>query len=477
MTLFEQLFAMLGIVRSELLGPLGLLVATIVTVHVLFHKRDIGAATAWIGLAWLSPFVGGMIYYVFGINRVRRRARRLVARRTSRPPRRGAAPRDWEGHLGALERAGSRITGRRMLNGNTLTVLENGDLAYPAMLEAIDGAERSIAMSVYLFHDDEAGHRFIEALGRAHRRGVAVRVLIDGIGSGYFRSGAARALRRQGVPTARFMHSLLPWRMPFLNLRTHKKILVVDGTRGFTGGMNVARENVLGLRPRHPVRDIHFDVSGPVVGQLIDAFARDWDFTVGEQLDPALWTVDIAEHGTAHARVATSGPDSDIEKIEFLVLQAIACARTRVTVMTPYFLPDDRIVTALGLAAMRGVAVDVVMPRRGNHRIIDWAARANSLPLLADGARIWLNDPPFEHSKIMVVDGLWCLIGSANWDMRSFRLNFELTMEVYDEALAARLEAIVETRKSTRLTREQLAARRFPVRLGDAATRLLLPYL
>ncbi len=473
-----KLLGSLGTLRAELLAPVDILIAIAVTMHVLLHKRDTGAATAWIGLGWLSPIFGGLLYAVFGINRVRRRARRLVDRRLGGARRDRAEARDWDGHLAPLERAGSRITGRPMLAGNSLTILENGDAAYPVMIAAIDAAERTVALCSYIFRNDAAGHGFIEACARAVARGVEVRVLLDGIGSGYIASAASRAFRRRGVPVGRFTHSFLPWRMPFLNLRTHKKILVVDGTHGFTGGMNIASENVLASRPRHPVRDINFAVHGPVVAQLADAFARDWTFTTGEELDPAIWMAPtLTEAGQAHARVVTSGPDSDIEKIEFLVLQAVACARNRIRILTPYFLPEDRLVTALGLAAIRGVQVDVVIPERSNQRLVEWATRPNTAPLLAEGVRIWRNKPPFEHSKLMVVDGLWCMIGSANWDMRSLRLNFELNLEIYDTALADRLESMIADRMSSRLDRAEIERRTLAVRLGEAAIRLLLPYL
>ena len=274
------------------------------------------------------------------------------------------------------------------------------------------------------------------------------------------------------------MPSFLPWRMPFLNLRTHKKILVVDGLIGFTGGMNIGAENILAAHPRHPVRDTQFRVLGPVVTQLTDAFARDWNFTTGEELDLAVWTASpLDEAGPAHARVVTSGPDNDIEKIEYLILQAIACARSRIRVLTPYFLPEDRLITALGLAALRGVQVDIVIPERSNQRLVDWATRPNLAPLLHDGVRIWRNNPPFEHSKLMVVDGLWCMIGSQNWDMRSLRLNFELNLEVYDTNFADHLEAMICARMSTRLDRADIDRRRLPTRLAESAVRLLLPYL
>jgi cardiolipin synthase len=177
------------------------------------------------------------------------------------------------------------------------------------------------------------------------------------------------------------------------------------------------------------------------------------------------------------ARVIDSGPDEDLEKVEFAVLQAVACARTSIAVMTPYFLPDERLITALALAAMRGVAVDVVVPEKTNHVLVDWALRANIGPLLADGVRIWRSPPPFHHAKLMVVDQEWCLIGSCNWDIRSFRLNFELCMEIYDTGLAATLTAMMERSRGPELTQADLDARSLPVRIRDAGARLMLPYL
>ena len=273
------------------------------------------------------------------------------------------------------------------------------------------------------------------------------------------------------------MHSPLPWRMPLVNLRSHKKILVVDGRIGFTGGMNIRDDNVMASKPKHPVEDTHFKVTGPVVAQLVDAFADDWAFVTHEDLEGEAWFPTLSPVGAAKARVLTSGPDQDLEKIEFCVLQAIACARETIDVMTPYFLPDDRLITALSLAAMRGVKVNVVMPKRSNKRVVDWAARANIGTMLNDGVRVKLGAPPFRHSKLMVVDSEWCLIGSANWDMRSFRLNFELCMEVYDESLALGLKRFMTRQTSEPLTSKELKARSLPEQLRDAGVRLMMPYL
>jgi cardiolipin synthase len=345
------------------------------------------------------------------------------------------------------------------------------------MLAAIAGAERSIGLCSYIMRADDIGKAFVEALQAAQKRGVEVRVIVDGIGSGWLLSPVYHRLRAAGVPVGRFMHSYMPWRMPFLNLRTHKKILVVDGRIGFTGGINIADQNRIATKPRDPVQDTHFRIEGPVVAQLVFAFARDWAFVANEDLDGDGWYPSLDARGDSVGRVVTAGPDEDLEKVEFAVLQAVACARDSVHIMTPYFLPDQRLITALSLAAMRGVAVDVVIPEKGNHRLVDWATRANIGPMLRDGVRIWRCPPPFRHSKAMVVDGTWSLIGSSNWDMRSFRLNFELCVEVYNTKFAGEVEALIAANKGRRLDLAEINARRFPIRIRDAAARLMLPYL
>ncbi len=454
------------------------MLSSLVTVHVLLRKRDVGASISWIGLAWLSPFLGSTLYWLLGVNRVANRARamrRPGGRRAVRAEE--SSPCRYSPGLAALDRTARRLTGQPALTGNRITPLQDGDAAYPRMLAAIEAAEHSVLLSSYILRDDAAGGPILDALIRAERRGIAVRVLLDGIGSGYFLSPAYRRLRRHGVPAARFMHTSLPWRMPFLNLRSHKKILVVDGCRAFTGGLNIGRENLLASRPPSPVRDIHFAIDGPVAAQLAEAFARDWQWVTGEARPLPEPLAAPARAGEVTARVITSGPDQDLEKIETVTLQAIACAERSVLVLTPYFLPDGRLMTALGLAALRGVAVDIVVPERSNHRIVDWGMRAHVDPLLQAGCHIWFNPPPFDHSKLMVVDESWSLIGSSNWDMRSFRLNFELDVEIYDPAMAAALAAVIWQRRGRRLRAAELARRPLPVRLRDAAMRLALPYI
>ena len=473
---WDWLLAGVDRVWAPVATPLGLVLALGVTGHILLNKRDVAACIGWIGLAWLAPVWGALFYLMFGINRVVRRARQARQPRPPRPDATRLPARNFAEHLTSLDRAVGRITRRPAEDGNTINVLTNGDEAYPAMLEAIAGARTSIALSTFILADDAVGRRFVDSLGAAARRGVEVRVLLDGIGSGYF-PPIRHALRRANVPTALFMHSALPWRMPFLNLRNHKKLLVVDGAIGFTGGMNIQAACLLASRPAAPVADTHFRLDGPVVGQLADAFAQDWAFAAGEDLDGAPWFPDLDTAGDSVARVVSSGPDQDLQQIELALLEAIGCATTSIALMTPYFLPDDGVVTALALAAMRGVAVDIVVPSRSNRRFVDRATRAHVEPLLDHDVRIWFGAPPFNHSKLMVVDGLWCLVGSANWDMRSLRLNFELDVEVYDRALARDLDALMQAHRTTPLSRADLAARSLPVRLSDAGLRLMLPYV
>jgi cardiolipin synthase A/B len=471
----------LGIV--DRVGAIGfaighIVLAICVTIHVLFHKRDVGSSFGWIGLAWFSPILGSVLYLIFGINRVKRRANQL---RDKRPSRYATESSDLsagrDDHLAPLERAGDEITKNPAKRGNEITILRSGDDAYPKMIAAIDAAKSSIALSSYIFRADDVGGQFIDALIRANLRGVAVRVLIDGIGGGYFISPTYARLRQHNVPVFRFMHSIRPWRMSFLNLRIHKKILALDGRIAFIGGLNIGDENMLASRPRHLVRDTHFKLDGPVVTQIVEAFAEDWLFAANESLAGEAWFPPLRKTGEAVARVIVAGPDENIEKIEFMILEAVACARRTVKVMNPYFLPDDRMVNALALASMRGVEVDVIIPTHGNHAIVNCAIRAQIRPLIAAGCRIWRSPPPFDHSKLMTVDGIWCMIGSANWDVRSFRLNFELNIEVYHTRIVGDLDNQMTASLGSLITLTELDELPFPVKLIDNSARLMLPYL
>ena len=216
--------------------------------------------------------------------------------------------------------------------------------------------------------------------------------------------------------------------------------MVVDGRVGFTGGMNIREGCLLELHPRHPVRDLHFRVEGPAVTHLQEVLAEDWAFITGELLQGPRWFPPPEPAGSTLARGITDGPDEDFERLRMTLLGAITAARSSVIVVTPYFLPDATLVNTLNVAAMRGVQVDILLPAEGNLRVVQWASTAQLWQVLERGCRVWLTPPPFDHTKLMVVDGAWVLLGSSNWDPRSLRLNFEFDLECYDRGLGESLQ-------------------------------------
>jgi cardiolipin synthase len=254
---------------------------------------------------------------------------------------------------------------------------------------------------------------------------------------------------------------------------------MTDGQVGFVGGTNIREGHVLARNPRAPVQDLHFRLEGPVVAQLMDAFVEDWAFTTGEMLEGESWFPPLAAAGTVVARGISDGPDEDLDRARLTLLGALACARSRATILTPYFLPDAGLITALGVAALRGVEVEILLPRVNNLALVQWASTAQLWQVLERGCAIWTTPPPFDHSKLMLVDGEWALIGSSNWDPRSLRLNFEFDVECYDPALAAELAELLERKRcgARRVTLADVDGRPLPTRLRDGLARLAAPYL
>jgi cardiolipin synthase len=457
--------------------------------HAVLHKRDTRAATAWAVLIWAVPLFGPALYGLLGINRIRRLARALRDRPASPqepPAAHRCAPEALaallppaQANLRTLARLVEDVTRRPLLSGNRVVPLTGDTPAYPAMLRAIDEATRAVVLATYIFDNDRAGALFLEALRGAVARGVAVRVLIDDVGARYSRPSIVRSLRRAGVPVALFLPRWLPWSLPYANLRNHRKILVVDGRYGFTGGVNIREGHHADLRPRHPIQDLHFRVEGPVVAHLQEAFAQDWAFCTRELLQGEPWVVPLEPAGAVLARGIADGPDEDFEKLRLTLLGALACAQSSVLIVTPYFLPDPGLITALNVTALRGVTVDIVLPQRNNLRLVQWASTALLWQVLERGCRVWLSPPPFDHTKLMVVDGTWALVGSANWDPRSLRLNFEFSLECYDRDLAGVLEGMARERmrRARRATLKEVDGRPLAVRLRDGLARLLAPYL
>jgi len=453
------------------------------SLHAVLHKRDSRAATAWVGFIWFVPGIGVLLYAIFGLNRIRRRGMELRRARRKDAAQSMELPEWLAGQvrprLAGLAALSGRLSGRPLVGGNRVEPLFNGDEAYPAMLDAIASARSSVALCSYIFADDGVGSRFVEALAAAKRRGVEVRVLIDDVGVRYNFPPVHWALRRHGVPVARFLPIVSKALLAFFNLRTHRKLLVVDGTVAFAGGMNIAGNNVLADAPRRPVKDTHFRIRGPVVRQLQDAFAEDWEFVTGEVLEGSAWYPPVTQAGTTPARAITAGPDLDFEVMRNVLLGAIAAARHSIRIATPYFLPDTATIAALGVAALRGVRVDIVLPQRGNIPVAHWASRALLWQVLAPGCHVYLSPKPFDHSKLFVIDRSWALFGTTNWDPRSLRLNFELDIECYDDDFAGRMDGLIQERKAHawEYTLADADGRPLWKRIRDGSARLLSPYL
>ena len=459
----------------------------IASMHVVLRKRDVRAAIGWVGLIWLVPGIGAFLYALLGLNRIKRRAtvlhrdrRRLSGSTPSATSiaRPGTASAITPA-MAPLVRLAEALSGRPLLSGNRVEVLHNGDQTYPAMLSAMDGARHSIALSSYIFGNDRAGRMFIDALTRAAARGVAVRVLVDGFGVRYTYPPVFKALRRAGVRTELFLPTFMQAGLAFFNLRNHRKVLTVDGRLAFTGGMNIQARNIHADNPPRMVRDMHFRLEGPIVGQLQEAFAEDWAFTTREVLDGGAWYPTLMPSGDTTARAFTDGPDGDLEILRTVLMGALASARESVRILTPYFLPDPAMIAALSVAALRGVKVDIVLPAQVNIPLVQWAAMAQLWQVLRPGCRVFLTPLPFDHAKLMVVDRSWALFGSSNWDPRSLRLNFELDVECHDAMLATQLDQIVHARRleGREVTLEDVDARPLLVKLRDGVARLGSPYL
>ena len=469
------------VLNGVLIGLLTLL-AVLSAGHALINKRDPRSALGWILTCVAVPLLGPLFYWGMGVNRIYRRAKRWhrEAGEALRWPIREAstvsAPLPAElSYLKELRRLSDRVVSTELLPGNTIVPLENGEEAYPAMLAAIEGGVSSVHLCTYIFDGDATGRRFVAALKRAADRGVEVRVIVDSLGEKYSRPTARKLLKGSAVQ----FRSFLPLRPGgYLNLRNHRKILVVDGALAFTGGMNLGDRHLVSVTGPQ-VKDLHFQVSGPAVADLQRTFLEDWRFAKGEQLTGARYFPGLAGTGSALVRAVSDGPDKEFRKLHWIILGALSCARKRVAIVTPYFIPDRPLIAALVTAALRGVSITLVLPGVNNLPFVQWASRSYLWELQQQGVRIFSQPPPFVHTKFMVVDGSWSLIGSANLDPRSLRLNFELDLEVYDLQFARLLEARCASAvaASRELTLAEMDGRSLPVKLRDGAAKLFSPYL
>jgi len=463
---------------------------------VLLQRKEPPSTVAWILTLIFLPGLGALLFLLFGRDRVRiplrgkEAADRALAAKNPPVAACDVPPRQSDPVSGGAARVQrdlfhvSTALGRAApTHHNLAELLVDGDATYAALGEAIERAEHHVFAEYYLLRRGKTADWLRDLLVRAARRGVSVKLLIDGYGSFWISSRWLRPLREAGAEVVFFLPARL---LPFqpMNLRNHRKIVVVDGKVGFTGGINIGDEY---RGKKRPWRDTHLRLEGPAVLPLAMVFAQDWHFAARShipdaEIDRARTTARSVRPGSATVAIIRSGPDiqgPQRETVHRVLFSAITSARERVFITTPYFIPDRSILVALQTAALRGVDVRLLFPSKSNHPFVFQAGRSFYEDLLAAGVAIFEYGPGMIHAKTMVVDGTVALIGSANMDLRSFRLNFEVHAVIDEPTLASRLERCFEAdlAVSNRIAAAEFRARPLPLKVLEAAARLVSPLM
>lgn len=462
------------------------LLGGIAAAHAVMYKREPRSSGLWALLCLFLPLAGAGLYWAVGINRVERKVVRRFGRRgrpfatlTSETSLASDDALPIPGHLAPLRTVADRVARLPLVRGNRFVPLHAGEAAYPRMLEAIRNAKRSVTLASYIFDWDEVGREFVDALSEAARRGVRVHTLLDGIGALESFSRVGRRLMRAGAEVSAFFPLRFPFGRVRINLRNHRKILVVDGQVGFAGGMNISARHFLQTDNPRRVDDLHFEVTGPVVSELQHAFVEDWALATDQLLDGERYFPPLTHAGSACARGISSGPDEPFEILHWILQAAFASAKNRVWVVTPYFVPTTALIAAMATAALRGVRITLVLPSVLDLPFMRWVADAYLWQLLEHGITVYRRPPPFVHTKLLIIDDQWVLLGSANLDPRSLRLNFEFNVEAYDVELATELARQLEkvVAPLTPVTLAEMDGRPAWRRFRDGLAKMFSPHL
>lgn len=443
---------------------------------IALQKREPSATLSWLISLALLPYLGFFIYYVFGPQRlVRHRARRRLRFAL---PALGTARTPASQELRTLAEA---TTGYAPTTARTIQLLVDGDSKYPALLEAIARARNHVHLEYYILEPDRTGRAIVAALTERAKAGVSVRLLLDAVGSSRARAGLFAPLLAAGGELGWFHPSRfwLPWRRPWVNLRTHRKLAIIDGKVGFIGGINLTEEEDPRVRT-DAYRDLHLRVEGDVVRKLQDLFIDDWIYATGRRgfIDALSCVMPEPCTGSIPTQLLASGPDSPWEAIHRLHVHAIHSAEQRVWLATPYFVPGEAAMMALTSSALGGIDVRLLVPKMSDSRLVTACVRSFYDELLAAGVKIHEYGPRMLHSKALLVDDHLAIIGSANFDNRSFRLNFEASLMIDNKTfaaqLAAHLAADIAASAEVSADRAQPLLRR---RLPESLARLLAPLL
>ena len=366
------------------------------------------------------------------------------------------------------------LLGPPLVPGNRVEPLQNGDEIFPAMLDAIRRAEQTICFETYIYWSGDIGREFAHALAERARHGVRVHVLLDWIGTGRLDPASLDLMRDAGVEIEKY-HKPRWYNFARMNNRTHRKILVVDGRVGFTGGVGIADEWLGHAQDPEHWRDVHFRVEGPAVSQMQATFLDNWMQTRGEVLHDTPYFPVLEPAGDKVAQMFRSGPDEGSESVRLMYLLAIAASERSIRLMNSYFVPDSLAIQTFVEARERGVDIEIIVPGgRIDAHVTRRASRSLWEPLLESGVRIHEYRPTMMHAKVMIIDGLWVSVGSTNFDSRSFRLNDEANLNVCDAGLAESLERMFarDLARSDQVTLEQWRKRPLGDKLKERAAGL-----
>ncbi|HBN15743.1 MAG: cardiolipin synthase [Gammaproteobacteria bacterium] len=463
-----------------LLPPLLLVMGLLTASHALLNKRDSKAAFGWIALCIILPAAGPIMYLLFGINRVRTRAQRDYITKINRDSLQTIAEPDGTSFR-PLSLIGETLARKGLSSCSDIQIYENGENLYPAMLDAINNATDRVLLASYIFDNNKTGRDFARALASAQRRGVQVKVLLDGMGEMMSLPRIGGHLSELGIQYTRFNPLKLFPPSLNLNMRNHRKLMIVDGLLAFTGGTNIGDRHLSnsGSNP-HRVQDIHFGLRGKIVDELEWAFWQDWYYCTGDPDAEKFRGCNINdESAETWTRLILDSPNRDLDKLSQLINGVIAASKERVYLMTPYFLPTFDLIGTLISARLRGVKITILLPGTNNIKIADWASRNSVRQLLESGLDIRYQPPPFVHSKLLLIDDEYALIGSPNIDPRSLRLNYELGVEVFSRPFNESLRQYFELRAevSEPITLNWLRERSLLIRLRDSLAWLFSPYL
>lgn len=448
---------------------------------IVLQKREPVATLSWVLSLALLPYVGYLIYFLLGPQKIKRQQLRRHQSRSGLDTYEVFCPVD-EGCT-ELAMLAQTTTGLPPSTATSVQLLIDGSATYEAILDAVRSAQNHIHLEYYIYNPDRCGQRLLDALVEKAREGVKIRLLLDAVGSSSVRRRFLQPLHDAGGESAWFHPTKLrPFTRPWLNMRTHRKIVVVDGRIAFTGGINITEEEDESLR-EDAYRDLHLRLEGEVVRSVQQVFVEDWVYASGHQRKDfhgtRLWSATEADvAGGIAAQTLISGPDSSWEPIHRMHVGAIHEARSRVWLVTPYFVPGEAARMALTSAALGGLDVRLLVPKMSDSRLVTYAARSYFDELLAAGVKVYEYGPRMMHSKALLCDDNLALIGSANFDHRSFRLNFEISMLFRDRSVAGTLAQWLEGEFAGSLpvdTQRQRSLWRH--RLPEALARLMSPLL